>query len=69
MLVRWLYPFKASKGMKAMGGLSESVCATFLVEVFHSYVTGNLIGNPFLKGLGQMAGDLGGIAAGGWLPS
>ncbi|OOZ84145.1 PTS sugar transporter subunit IIC [Bacillus cereus] len=59
-----LFCFKAPNGMKAMGGLSGAACATFLVEAFHSYVTGDLIGIPFLKDLGQMAGGLGGIAAG-----
>ncbi|PEA49845.1 transcriptional regulator [Bacillus thuringiensis] len=59
-----LFCYKAPHGMKAMGGLSGAACATFLVEAFHSYVTGDLIGIPFLKDLGQMAGGLGGIAAG-----
>ncbi len=30
-----LFSYKAPHGMKAMGGLANAACASFLVEAFH----------------------------------
>lgn len=60
-----LFTSKAPNGSKAMGALANAAIASFLVEAFHKYVGGDLIGLPFLGQLGEAAGGLGGVAAAG----
>ena len=60
-----LFTSKAPNGGKAMGALANAAIASFLVEAFHKYVGGDLIGIPFLGDLGDVAGGLGGVAAAG----
>lgn len=60
-----LFTSKAPNGGKAMGALANAAIASFLVEAFHKYVGGDLIGIPFLGDLGEVAGGLGGVAAAG----
>ncbi|WP_353050947.1 PTS sugar transporter subunit IIC [Bacillus hominis] len=45
-----------------MGALANAAVASFLVEVFQLYVSGDLIGIPFLKEVGRSADSLGGVA-------
>lgn len=63
-----LFSMKAPKGMKAMGALAGAATASFLVEAFQLYVGGDLLGVEFLKGVGQAAGSMGGVAAGALVP-
>ena len=60
-----LFTSKAPNGGKAMGALANAAIASFLVEAFHKYVGGDLLGIPFLGQLGDAAGSLGGVAAAG----
>lgn len=60
-----LFTSKAPNGNKAMGALANAAIASFLVEAFHKYVGGDLIGLPFLGQLGEAAGGLNGVAAAG----
>ena len=60
-----LFTYKAPSGMKAMSALANAAIATFLVEAFHKYVGGDLLGIKFLGELGDAAGGLGGVAAAG----
>lgn len=60
-----LFTSKAPNGSKAMGSLANAAIASFLVEAFHKYVGGDLIGLPFLGQLGEAASGLGGVAAAG----
>lgn len=57
------FSLKAPKGMKAMGALAGAATASFLVEAFHKYVGGDLLHIPFLKEIGDSAGEMGGVAA------
>ena len=59
-----LFTSKAPNGSKD-GGTCNAAIASFLVEAFHKYVGGDLIGLPFLGQLGEAAGGLGGVAAAG----
>ena len=63
-----LFSLKMPKGMKAMGALAGAATASFLVEAFQLYVGGDLLGIEFLKGVGQAAGSMGGVAAGALVP-
>ena len=63
-----LFSLKMPKGMKAMGALAGAATASFLVEAFQLYVGGDLLGVEFLKGVGQAAGSMGGVAAGALVP-
>ena len=63
-----LFSLKMPKGMKAMGALAGAATASFLVEAFQLYVGGDLLGFEFLKGVGQAAGSMGGVAAGALVP-
>ncbi len=58
-----LFSLKAPKGSAAMSGMANAAVASFLVEAIHSYITGDLIGIPFLKGVGTVSGSMGGVAA------
>ncbi|MGO2788885.1 MAG: PTS sugar transporter subunit IIC, partial [Staphylococcus saprophyticus] len=60
-----LFTYRAPMGMRAMGALANAAIATFLVEAFHKYVGGDLLGISFLGDLGDAAGGLGGVAAAG----
>ncbi|MBU7217046.1 PTS sugar transporter subunit IIC [Staphylococcus gallinarum] len=60
-----LFTSKAPKGGKAMGALANAAIASFLVEAFHKYVGGDLMGMDYLGQLGNIAGGLGGVAAAG----
>ena len=58
-----LFSMKAPKGSKAMSGMANAAVASFLVEAVHSYISGDLIGIPFLKEVGSVSGTMGGVAA------
>ena len=58
-----LFSLKAPKGSAAMSGMAAAAIASFLVEAIHSYITGDLIGVPFLKEVGTVSGSMGGVAA------
>src|SRR5699024_7308704 len=60
-----LFTYRAPMGMRAMGALANAAIATFLVEAFHKYVGGDLLGIKFLGEIGDAAGGLGGVAAAG----
>lgn len=57
------FSLKAPKGMKAMGALAGAATASFLVEAFHTYVGGDLLGIQFLGEVGKSAGAMGGVTA------
>ncbi len=42
-----IFTYRAPKGMRAMGALANAAIATFLVEAFHKYVGGDLLGIKF----------------------
>ena len=58
-----LFSYKAPHGMKAMGGLANAACASFLVEAFHLAFFGEVFQIPFLAQVGSSNGSLGGVAA------
>ena len=58
-----LFSYKAPHGMKAMGGLANAACASFLVEAFHLAFFGDVFQIPFLAQVGASNGSLGGVAA------
>ena len=57
------FSLKAPRGMKAMGALAGAATASFLVEAFHTYVGGDLLGIKFLGQVGSSAGSMGGVAS------
>ena len=63
-----LFSYKAPQGMKAMGGLANAACASFLVEAFHSSFFGGVLNIEFLQKVGDANGSLGGVAAGILVP-
>ena len=63
-----LFSYKAPQGMKAMGGLANAACASFLVEAFHYSFFGDVLGIKFLENVGAANGSLGGVAAGILVP-
>lgn len=63
-----LFSYKAPQGMKAMGGLANAACASFLVEAFHYSFFGDVLGIEFLKNVGAANGSLGGVAAATLVP-
>lgn len=58
-----VFSFKMPKGQLAMSGLANAAVATFLVEAIHKYISGDLIGNSFLREVGATSGNMGGVAA------
>ncbi|MDO7202983.1 PTS sugar transporter subunit IIC [Paraclostridium bifermentans] len=58
-----VFSYKAPHGMKAMGALASTACATFLVEAIQFSLLGNTLGIPFLSELGSINGGLGGLVA------
>ena len=63
-----LFSYKAPQGMKAMGGLANAACASFLVEAFHFSFFGEVLGIKFLENVGAANGSLGGVAAATLVP-
>ena len=63
-----LFSYKAPQGMKAMGGLANAACASFLVEAFHLSFFGDVLGIEFLQNVGNANGSLGGVAAATLVP-
>lgn len=63
-----LFSYKAPQGMKAMGGLANAACASFLVEAFHYSFFGEVLGSNFLLNVGAANGSLGGVAAATLVP-
>lgn len=63
-----LFSYKAPMGMKAMGGLANAACASFLVEAFHFSFFGEVLGSKFLENVGAANGSLGGVAAATLVP-
>ena len=53
-----LFSYKAPQGMKAMGGLANAACASFLVEAFHYSFFGDVLGIKFLENVGAANGSL-----------
>ena len=58
-----LFSLKMPKGSLAMEGRANAAVATFLVEVIHKYITGDLLGFEFLRQVGEASGSMGGVAA------
>ncbi|RDY23823.1 PTS sugar transporter subunit IIC [Romboutsia maritimum] len=58
-----LFSYKAPLGMKAMGGLANAACASFLVEAFHYSFFGQVAGIKFLENVGAANGSVGGVAS------
>ena len=58
-----LFSLKMPKGQMAMSGMANAAIATFLVEAVHKYITGDLFGIVFFRQVGEVSGNMGGVAA------
>lgn len=68
LIVFSLFSMKFPKGDKAMGGLANAAVTTFLVEAIYKYIGGDFLGFHFLGEVGNIAGTMGGVAAGILVP-
>ncbi|MCI1985106.1 MAG: PTS sugar transporter subunit IIC [Lactobacillus sp.] len=66
--VMTLFTFKAPHGKKAVSALSGAACATFLPQAFLSYAIGGVFHVQFAQQIGDIMGNLGGLAAGTLVP-
>lgn len=57
------FSLKAPKGSAAMSGLANAAIATFLVEAIHKYIAGDFLSSTFLGQVGDISGNMGGVAA------
>ena len=63
-----VFSLKFPKGSKAMSGMANAAVASFLIEAVHRYISGDLLGIPFLAKVGEISGSLSGVAAAVMVP-
>ena len=63
-----LFSYKAPQGMKALGGLANAACASFLVEAINYSFFGEILKLDLFYNTGAANGSLGGVAAGILVP-
>lgn len=68
LLLFSLFSMKMPLGQKAMSGMADAAIASFLVEAVHKYILGEAVGLSFFFSVGDMAGSMGGVAAGILVP-